>query len=302
MKKSDSKAQHPVFLGIGAARSGTTWIDAQLRKSPQIWMPRRKELHYFTRSLEYPSSSHLADNSLIKRLISLSGHNIRFKRELIKAFGRDILYFDVAQLVWDSRYFFGNYSDEWYQSLFESKSDYVTGEITPAYSLLNDNDLARLSRFLPKLKLIFIMRNPIDRAWSTIGYHEKRENKLLTKLPPNEIIEYLSREAITVRSNYVNIIKRWEKYYPKEQILTAFYDEISCSPSLLLDRICDFLGIDHIHLTDKDKKRRVNVSVKSEMPTAVREYLTEYYRDQIQSLSEIYGSYAKDWLERLDKT
>src|SRR5947207_15861690 len=37
----------PDFLGIGAARAGTTWLHSNLRRHPQIWLPPVKELHYF---------------------------------------------------------------------------------------------------------------------------------------------------------------------------------------------------------------------------------------------------------------
>ena len=290
----------PSFLGIGAARSGTTWIDKQLRRSPEIWMPRRKELHYFTRSLKYPSSSHLADKQLFKRLIGLQDYNLRFKRELIKAFGRDVIYLDLEQFKWDLRYFLGTYSDEWYLSLFKNYSSYVTGEITPAYSLLDDNDLKNLSSLLPDVKIIFIMRNPIDRAWSTIRYHEKREGKSLTSMPSSHVLDYLNRDAITSRSNYLDIIQRWEKYYPPQQIFIAFYDEITEEPKNLLDRLSDFLGIDNIPYSPKDMSKRINESFASDIPDPIRESLNQKYREQIFALSEKFESYASKWLDEID--
>ena len=41
----------PDFIGIGAQKAGTTWLDRNLRAHPQIWMPERKELHYFDRRI-----------------------------------------------------------------------------------------------------------------------------------------------------------------------------------------------------------------------------------------------------------
>lgn len=40
---------HPNFLGIGAARSGTTWIARNLEQHPDIFLPSKKELHFFDR-------------------------------------------------------------------------------------------------------------------------------------------------------------------------------------------------------------------------------------------------------------
>jgi hypothetical protein len=39
----------PDFLGIGAPRAGTTWLDRNLRAHPDLYLPDRKELHYFDR-------------------------------------------------------------------------------------------------------------------------------------------------------------------------------------------------------------------------------------------------------------
>ena len=59
---------YPTFLGIGAHKAGTSWLYKQLCKHHEIWMPPVKELHFFDRSLRYPSPNNLATSSLIKRI------------------------------------------------------------------------------------------------------------------------------------------------------------------------------------------------------------------------------------------
>ena len=44
---SADRRKTPSFLGIGTARAGTTWLHANLRRHPEIWLPPLKELHYF---------------------------------------------------------------------------------------------------------------------------------------------------------------------------------------------------------------------------------------------------------------
>ena len=63
-------SRFPDFIGIGAARSGTTWVARQLAQYYDIWLPRIKELHYFARSLKYDGPSYLNDSSLVKRVFS----------------------------------------------------------------------------------------------------------------------------------------------------------------------------------------------------------------------------------------
>jgi hypothetical protein len=42
----------PDLLGIGAQRSGTTWLWENIRRHPDVWFWRTKELHFFDRRLE----------------------------------------------------------------------------------------------------------------------------------------------------------------------------------------------------------------------------------------------------------
>jgi hypothetical protein len=43
---------HPNFVGLGAARAGSTWIARNLMQHPDIFLPSKKELHYFDRHYE----------------------------------------------------------------------------------------------------------------------------------------------------------------------------------------------------------------------------------------------------------
>jgi hypothetical protein len=48
LSSKEKKQNLPSFLGIGAMRSGTTWLDSILRTHPDIYLPeRRKEIHFF---------------------------------------------------------------------------------------------------------------------------------------------------------------------------------------------------------------------------------------------------------------
>lgn len=244
MTKADSHAP-PDFIGIGAPRSGTTWLAAQLQQHSDVWMPRRKELHYFSRGEQYLSTNFLRYNSPTKRFFGLQKDELRFKREFFKAMARNIATPDINQFAWDIKYFFGNYSDDWYFSLFSSREERLRGEITPAYSLLNNTDIEHISKLIPNLKIVYIMRNPIDRAWSTIKYHEKREGKALTNLPYEEQMTYLSNPAIVARSDYAKVLTQWRKYFDNSQIFTAYYEEISECPGELFSRLCQFLSIEN---------------------------------------------------------
>jgi hypothetical protein len=45
----------------------------------------------------------------------------------------------------------------------------ISGDITPAYSMLNDEIIERVVNYFPDLKVIFLARDPVERAWSQLS-------------------------------------------------------------------------------------------------------------------------------------
>lgn len=145
----------PDFLGIGATKSGTSWLYVVLKEHPDIWMPFVKELHYFDRSIDYPSPSFLASDRLLKRIIGREKHNKHFRGLLAMALKRNICKPNWGQLCWDTKFYLGNYNDQWYMSLFDQGKHKIKGEITPGYSLLELPDVKHIHKIMPNVKVIY---------------------------------------------------------------------------------------------------------------------------------------------------
>ena len=145
-------ARGPDFLVIGAQRAGTTWLHRVLRQHPALWLPPVKELHYFDRletkrTILDPKERRRVG---VKRLLSLD--------------------------PWLVSYWFRARSDEWYARLFRAAkaNGLVAGEITPAYATLDETVLRRIKRMNDTIKLIFVMRDPVERAWSAVNNAAKK--------------------------------------------------------------------------------------------------------------------------------
>ena len=65
---------------------------------------------------------------------------------------------------WDLQYERGI---EWYRPLFTHDKCKCLGEITPAYAMLSKVHIEEIRDINPSLKIIYILRNPIHRAWSS---------------------------------------------------------------------------------------------------------------------------------------
>src|SRR4029450_8560720 len=56
-----------------------------------------------------------------------------------------------------------------YGQLFRHKGALLSGDISPTYSVLNDEVIERAVNYFPNLKVIFLARDPVERAWSQLS-------------------------------------------------------------------------------------------------------------------------------------
>ncbi|MBN1516420.1 sulfotransferase domain-containing protein [Candidatus Sumerlaeota bacterium] len=280
----------PNFLGIGGWGCGTTWLFINFRRHPEIWMPPRKELHYFDRSPVYPSPSLLAEDKLIRRLFGREKHHRQFRADLTHAMGKSLVYCRPNWFLWNMRYFFGRCSDEWYRSLFAQGKGKVTGEITPQYSILDESIVAQIHSIMPQTKIILLLRNPIQRTWSLL------RKKGCAQLPPDRIMRIFYSGKDT-RDDFLSTLAHWRAYFSEEQIFIGFFDEISENPEGLLKRIYQFLGVPEDDEQGLSYAReKVNVAPAHEMPRELETLLAKDYLDSLKQLSEMLGGYATKWL------
>lgn len=282
----------PDFLGIGGTRCGTTWLHEQLRTHPQLWLPPVKELHYFDRSTRYASPSHLAHDGLRRRLSAGDDATLQWHHEARRDLLRAPRHPSTA--AWKLRYYLGRPDDDWYTSLFPRRRGLLRGEITPSYSLLTPADVARVHSLMPDAKLLFLVRDPVERAWS--GFRRKG-------LTDDEIRARLDRPAIDRRTDYLTTLDTWSAVFPRDQLFVGFFDDITADPARLLTDVLTFLGVDagpqHI---PADLHRRVNAARAVPMPADVRASLTRKHLPLLRALSDRLGGHATTWLATAQRT
>ena len=77
--------------------------------------------------------------------------------------------------AWDYNYFLKKRDIEWYKRLFRPALGKIAGEITPGYSFLDKNGVQTIYRNFPDVKIILLLRNPIQRDWSALIRNLARE-------------------------------------------------------------------------------------------------------------------------------
>lgn len=273
------------FICIGAQKAGTTWLYQRLKSLPDFSMPPIKEIHYFDRSPTYPTHNKLAITTFKERKKNAKwlGNVNRLIENTDDKFIAD----------WYKRFYLEDYNDEWYLSLFNDL-DGITGDITPGYSILSEKDVSHLFDLLPDVKIIFLLRNPVDRAWSQFRYLHGARTISLDKMK-----SFLNTPNQLLKSDYLSTLKIYEGNVRQNQIMIGFYDAIKNNPLKFLKEIVSFLGGQEDQLEKANLSNIDNASQMATIPQDLRQYLNEKYSSSIHQLSERFGSYASVWRKQL---
>ena len=283
----------PDFICIGAQKAGTSWLHANFERHPEFAMPPVKELHYFDREEKYLSADHLAVTRLKDRMADPV-----WKKKMIGDIWRPLRSLKISKARWWCRFHLNDFTDEWYQSLFGMRRG-LSGDVTPSYSAMYEEDIARMHRVAPQAKLIFLIRNPIDRVWSMLRFHEQY-GKPLDLENFEEFKRRVDAPEQDMRTDYLRTVELVLKYYPPEQLMIVFFDAIRRNPEDLFGAVCDYLGASKSSHRGDALRKKVNVSKrKSSCPPQFRDYLVGKYAGLTEALAHRYGSYATEWLEGL---
>jgi hypothetical protein len=296
-------ASPPHFLGIGVQKAATSWLWEALRLHPDIWMPPRKELHYFDRSTRYPSPSHLATDRRWRRAFADTPPDRRLRQFFRDEFRAAVEARDWNAARWTLRYFWGGRSDSWYRSLFAPANGRVAGEITPAYSILDDADAARAAAITPHLKVLVLLRDPVERAWSHARFAASLHASLY-EVPDLEAVESINRfmdsPVQTLRGDYVRMFEIWTRHLPPERFWIGYHDDVETRPDEVLRGAFEHLGVAATARRKATAVGRVNRSAERPMPEAVRHHLVARYLPEMRRLRALPIVASRPGAEHID--
>lgn len=291
----------PYFLGIGAPRCGTTWLHNMLRLHPDVWLPPLKEVHYFD-SIDPSLRLHQVDRLGFRLRQQFVRRSLHYGAALLGPLAGANARKAKPDFGWDRRYFSPGGSIDWYQQLFDAKRDRyrMVGEITPGYFILSEPVIASIRQNTSVDRLIVLLRDPIDSAWSGFGRKVREGQAMAGDHNHDHILDKLLGPAI-LRRLYASNLKRWMSVFPREQIFIGFYEDLASRPAELLDDICAFLGVaplsQHLgaRLTERMNSSQAH---RGDIPAVVELALAKRLVDDLSSLSGLLGGHATRWHQR----
>jgi len=223
---SSHAAPFPNFFIIGAPKCGTTALYNILNQHPEIYMSPVKEPHYFTFEGDAPV---------------YQGPGGNYFRRVAVTSPRD------------------------YLMLFAGVKDHrAIGEASPTY-LGSQVAAKRIHNSVPAAKIIVLLRQPADRAYSHYQYLRFHGVE-----PVDNFADALRQESIRKANGWSQILfcrqggyyfanlSRYYELFPREQIKVYLYEDWNGSPQAVLHDLYNFLGVDENFVPDI---RRSNVTL-----------------------------------------
>jgi hypothetical protein len=173
----------------------------------------------------------------------------------------------------------------------------IAGEFTPAYAVLAPDRIATVHAWMPGLKLIYIMRDPVERAWSQAKHdYASFLRRDAARAPREELIAFFERPAVRARGDYATCLDNWLRFFGREQLFVTTLEDVARDPALALDGVFRFLGTDPAAAPRSDLATPVHRSAATPMPGWVRAYLEETLRPDDRRVEEVLGR-RPPWVE-----
>ncbi|NEP18055.1 MAG: sulfotransferase [Leptolyngbya sp. SIO4C1] len=216
----------PNFLIVGAQKAGTTTLAQHLSRHPQIYISSVKEPGFFDFEGREPDFRGPNDQALYQHMVT-----------------------DLKT----------------YQSLFTKVAqERAIGEATTWY-LYSPEAPKRIAHYIPTVKIVAILRHPVDRAYSAF-LHATRDRRETV----SDFTQALDLETDRIAQNweylwryqqmgfYATQLRRYFQHFDKSQIKIYLYEDLSQAPEALLSDLCDFLDVDSALMPKLSK--RLNAS------------------------------------------
>lgn len=206
----------------------------------------------------------------------------------------------------DSDHFFSDHRrtyDLYHQHFRPPNARSLIGEATPIYMYWKTAP-KRIYDYNSRIKIIIILRNPIDRAYSHWNMIRHRGDEKLSFAEALHAEEQRLTQAFPLQSRsysyasrgfYTEQLYRIWSFFSRDQVLVLQYDLLRDKPFTAMNTICDFLGISHFRKLKEYRARAY--PYPGEMDHSSRSYLFSLFESEIRRLEKELGWDCSNWLD-----
>ncbi|HBL11495.1 MAG TPA: hypothetical protein DD379_08830 [Cyanobacteria bacterium UBA11162] len=139
-------------------------------------------------------------------------------------------------------------ADKYLEQYKDATNEIALGEVSSVY-LHADGVAQRIKHLFPDVKIIAVLRNPADRAYSHACFKKKYSRKELKELQ-SKLLELTN---FIEPGYYYAHLTNYFKLFPREQIKIMLYDELVSRPDYFIKELFTFIGVDPNFEVQRDR-------------------------------------------------
>ena len=248
-----------LLISSGAMKAGTTWLYGVLQDHPEIHFTYEKELHYFANVCGIESQLKLERR--IEKLNSLlSGLQITKPEQVPRT---------LRKIAWYGRYASGEtVDDDWYENLFPKEFPGYCADFSNLYCRLPEAGWTRIKSMAENLKVIYTLRNPLQRLWSHYKFHMQftTENLRLDEVGYQNFSNILKKEWFWDNAEYAKNYELLTSNLEPSQFKLMYFEDFRLDPREQVRELLQFLELEQIDVPEAILNRKINPSSETEMP------------------------------------
>jgi hypothetical protein len=270
-----------LLIGLGAARAGSTWISNYFERHNEILMSPIRVLHHFD-----PSDAF--EHIYVKRVEALESTRASDRRAREAPPPRALAdYRERVAMHGNDTAFIGYFRRRW-------AGERVFVDVTPSYANLDREVFRRMRSVHPKVRFLFVMRNPIDRYWSVM-------RKAKTEDPAFDLygkLDYrLGGRKPLWPHTYTDTLTELDAATPTADTAVFFFEDLFNMESM--DRLCNFLGVE---TAPADFARVLNSSAAAELSLERRRKIYAKFASVYEFMhARFSGRLPASWLEDMER-
>ncbi len=189
-----------------------------------------------------------------------------------------------------------------YKSIFRFAGDRLSGDITPAYAGLDHVLVARIAAAFPALKVILMLRDPIERFWSNVTKAVEKGSMDAAALTGVSSLQrlLLERPSLARLSFPSQVHRRWAAALPDGRLRWFFLEQVASDPAGARADILWFLGA-RPDLASGSLAPSHNPKAgrpRPDMEPDIRTFLVGYFEAELRHCAATFGGPALAWPAR----
>lgn len=290
-----------LFLSVGAIKAGTTFLYEVFRQHPTIYFTPEKEVHFFAHANGFdrrlhrpiiPSRRDLVRRAAVRRgtILSNEFRRHRLSQVLRNRYARvtDVVALRGIVQWYADRYLVDPVNDAWFERIYEDAGDRYAADFSNYHALLPTAGWDHVKRMTKDLRVLYVLRDPIERLWSHIKFDliQSGRREELESFGVEELESFLRASHVSAHARFGDVVEHLRSNLDDGQLLIMALEDFVAGFPRSAKEIERFLDIEEQRY-QIDPSRKRNPTEAIPIPPAVHARLREVTRPQLEKLQRL---------------